>query len=299
MKHKQPYIYYLASIEKRSQKTIDSYVNDIETFEKWAKKFLKKSLENVTTDDVDTYTGYCTVDLNNTSSTINKKLAGVMKYYEYCVKKQGWELNPVTDATRQKIKRKEPKFLTESEVEKLLKAISKDNRRGVKAEAKIRDYAMMKIFIAGGLRVSELCNLKLENFDFNKKVLYVIGGKGDKDRTVPLGQSTIESILKYLEIRQVFSPQVENVFVTNKGTSFDRKSVNSKLKSYCDLAGLDAKSIHPHTLRHTCATITYSGSGNIRAVQDLLGHTSTEMVSKYIHMVENQVRDVVMSNKFA
>ena len=299
MKHKKPYIYYLASIEKRSQKTIDSYVKDIETFEKWAKKFLKKGLENVTTDDVDTYTGYCTVDLNNTSSTINKKLAGVMKYYEYCVKKHGWEVNPVVNATRQKIKRKEPKFLSESEVDKLLKTILKDKRRGVKAEAKIRDYAMMKIFIAGGLRVSELCNLMPEHFDFSKKVLYVIGGKGDKDRTVPLGQSTIDAILKYFEIRDIFSPQVCNIFVTNNGTPFDRVSMNKKLKTYCDLAGLDAKSIHPHTLRHTCATITYAGSGNIRAVQDLLGHTSTEMVSKYIHMVENQVRDVVMTNKFA
>lgn len=299
MKYKTQYMYYLSGVERRSKVTIEGYINDIETFEKWLKANGRCKLLDVTTNDVEDYTGYCTFDLGNTASTVNKKLAGIMKYYEYCVKKQGLESNPATDATRQKLKRKDPKFLTEKEVSKLLDAVLKDNRRGVKAEAKVRDYAMIKLFVAGGLRVSELCNIKPEHIDFEKQVLYVIGGKGDKDRPVPLGQSTIEAIVEYLGVREKFSPQTDNIFVTNKGTPFDRFSMNKKLKVYCDIAGLDAKSIHPHTLRHTCATITYSGSGNIRAVQDLLGHTSTEMVSKYIHMVESQVRDVVMTNKFA
>lgn len=299
MKYKQQYVYYLASIEKRSMNTIEGYVNDIETFEKWLKATCKKSLLNATTDDIDTYTGYCTVELGNASSTINKKLAGITKYYAYCVKKQGLNSNPAMEATKQKIKKKDPKFLTEKEVTKLLNAVRKDKRRGVKEEAKIRDYAMLKILVAGGLRVSELCKLKPEHIDFENQVLYVVGGKGDKDRAIPLGQSTIEAIKEYISVRDVFSPKVDNIFVANSGKPFNRTSMNQKLKVYCDIAGLDAINIHPHTLRHTCATITYSGSGNIRAVQDLLGHTSTEMVSKYIHMVESQVRDVVMTNKFA
>ena len=299
MKFKTQYIYYLSGVERRSKLTIESYINAIETFEKWLKANKRGSLLNATTNDVEDYMGYCTFELGNSATTVNRKIAGIQKYYAYCVKKQGMTSNPAKEATRQKVNKKNPRFLTENEVTRLLKSVKKDKRRGIKPEAKVRDYAMLKLFVASGLRVAELCNIMPEHVDFNNQTLYVHSGKGDKDRAVPLGESTIKAIKDYMELRDKFSPKVSNIFVTNRGTLFDRSSMNKKLKTYCQLTGLDYENIHPHTLRHTCATMVYANSGDVRSVQEMLGHSSSEMTSKYVHMVESQVRKAVLTNKFA
>lgn len=299
MKFKKEFIYHVSSIEKRSVNTVNNYIREIEAFCQWLKETTGKDILEATTDDIDMFTGYCTVDLGNKSSSINKKISSLSKYYKYCQTKKHISVNPVVGAVRQKVKNAETTYLTEEEVEQLLNAILQDKRKGTKGIAKIRDYAMIQIFISCGLRVSELCNLKPQDISYKKLELRVIGGKGDKDRTIPLGPNTIQNIKNYLKIREEFNPNCENLFVNNHGNAFVAKTVNKKIASYCKLAELEENKIHAHSLRHSCATFVYNETGDIVVVQELLGHSNIDTTRRYIKQSQERYRNGVLSNKFA
>lgn len=299
MKFKQEFIYYVSSIEKRSKNTVDNYVREIEAFTKWLNEQRGKDVLEADTEDIDMYTGYCTVDLGNKSSSINKKISSLSKYYKYCQTKKHIAINPVVGAVRQKVKNAETTYLEVEEIEAFLNAVLIDNRKGTKTIAKVRDYVMMKIFVSCGLRVSELCNLKPEHINYKKLELKVIGGKGDKDRVIPLGENTIKSIKTYLKIREEFNPKCDNLFVNNHGNPFVSKTINKKIASYCKVAGLEENKIHAHSLRHSCATIVYNETGDIIVVQELLGHTNINTTRRYIKQSQERYRNGVLANKFA
>lgn len=299
MKFKTEFIYYLASIEKKSANTVNNYVREIEAFCQWFETTTGRDMLEATTDDIDMYTGYCTVDLGNKSSSIHKKISSLSKYYKYCLTKKHIQLNPVVGAVRQKVKNAETTHLEVEEIDQFLNAVLTDNRKGTKKIAKVRDYAMMKIFVACGLRVSELYKLQEKDINFKKAELNVIGGKGDKDRKIPLGDGTIKAIKDYIKIREEFNPKCDNLFVNNHGNAFNDKTINKKISSYCKLAGLEDNKIHAHSLRHSCATLVWHNTGDIIVVQELLGHTNINTTRRYIKQSDERYRNGVLTNKFA
>lgn len=298
MQLKQQYINSLLGVEKKSELTVNDYVKHTEAFEDWLKNNSQCSLLEVNEDIVYCFIEYCTLELKNEPTTVNKKIAALKKYYEFLQRKKKVSENPVSNIPKQKKNVKPPVFLSEKEVRKILRAIKTDRRRGVTEKDRLRDYAMIKILVSTGLRATELANLKIKDIDFKKSKLQVVSGKGNKDRIVPLGESTLQSIIDYLQTRQTIDDN-EFVFINKKSNQYNHGAINKRVKTYVGLAGLDTNKIHTHTLRHTCATMTYANSRDVVAVQALLGHSSLDMTSKYVHLVEENVRNAVMTNKFA
>ncbi len=160
-----------------------------------------------------------------------------------------------------------------------------------------RDRAMLETLYSTGVRVSELCDLNLEDVDLIAGAVHV-RGKGKKERISPIGSSAVESIQHYLRIRQAspksgsFDPRA--LYVNKHGKRLSTRSVRRKLDKYLIEAGLDP-TISPHTLRHTFATHMLNNGADLRAVQELLGHQSLSTTQIYTHLTTQRLRDAYQS----
>lgn len=307
MKMLKDFINELKGTERKSDNTINSYMKDIRAYESWLMDTEKKEFEQTTVEDIKAYMAYLSTDcvgMGNKKglapTTVNRKVSSLQKAFDFLIEKGVANENPAKSVKRQKTdKNKKPSFMIEEEVEMFLGAIQNDERRGIKPEAKVRDYALMRLMIATGLRVSEACSLTVKNFNFRRKELTVIG-KGNKSRTLPLSDTIIKIIKDYLEIRNNFKPTCDALFVSKQGNNTKPRDVNKMIKTYCEIAGLNPEEFHAHSLRHTCATLTYKhNQGNLRAVQEQLGHSNIGTTQIYTQLVGDALRRSAMANPFA
>ncbi|AAL81992.1 recombinase XerC [Pyrococcus furiosus DSM 3638] len=180
-----------------------------------------------------------------------------------------------------KIPKTLPKSLTEEEVKKLIEVIPKD---------KIRDRLIVLLLYGTGLRVSELCNLKIEDINFEKGFLTVRGGKGGKDRTIPIPQPLLTEIKNYLRRRTDDSPYL---FVESRRKNKEKlspKTVWRILKEYGRKAGIK---VTPHQLRHSFATHMLERGIDIRIIQELLGHASLSTTQIYTRVTAKHLKEAV------
>lgn len=180
-----------------------------------------------------------------------------------------------------------PEFLTLAEIENMLKA---PNGR---APRKVRDKAILELFYATGLRVSELAGLKLGDINTDGKYLRCIG-KGNKERVVPIGREALKAHERYLKVRSKLLRRKENshfLFLNQKGTVFTRKGIWELIKKYARQAGIK-KSISPHTFRHSFATHLLEGGVDLRIVQELLGHADIATTQIYTHVSKDRLKKV-------
>ncbi|MCK4321753.1 tyrosine-type recombinase/integrase [candidate division WOR-3 bacterium] len=183
--------------------------------------------------------------------------------------------------------RKLPEFLTEEEQKVLLK---QPNHRYPTGQ---RNHLMMKLMLDIGLRLSEATNLKWKHIDLMSGKLMVRDGKGEKDRTLWIGEKDIELLEKWRE-RQLEKTDrdPEYVFTTLKGTPVKNRYVQFMVKRYSEKAGI-TKNISPHTLRHTFATDLYRETKNIRIVQKALGHSDLSTTMIYTHIVDDELEEAM------
>ena len=181
-------------------------------------------------------------------------------------------------------------MLTVSEVELLL------SQPDLSKPAGVRDNAMLEVLYASGIRVSELVCLNL--FDLNLNVGYLkCVGKGRKERIVPLGKKAIESLNRYLKMSRpnlVKGGGTEDLFVNQRGGRLSRVGFWKILKKYTLKAGI-AKTLTPHTLRHSFATHLLEGGADLRSVQEMLGHTNISTTQIYTHLSRGRLKEVYKS----
>lgn len=307
MKNIKGFIAELQGAERLSGNTVSNYVQDINYFTKWLKAEYKKSFEKATVQDIKAFMAHLTTEVKGAGgklglapSTINRKLSSIQKGYDFLIANNELSENPVKMVKRQKVdKNKKPSYMIEEEVNILLNTIKTDNRNGIKKESKVRDYTIVRLMTATGLRVSEMCNMEQKDINFRKKTITIVG-KGSKTRVIPISDNMINIINDYLEVREAFRPKTDKLFVTKQGNGIDRFQASKMIKNYCKLAGLDADAIHAHTLRHTCATITYQNNGgDLIGVQQLLGHSNIGTTQIYTHLAGEALRRSAMANPFA
>ena len=142
----------------------------------------------------------------------------------------------------------------------------------------IRDLAIVELMYSSGLRVSETVNINLSDFEDNMSFLRVLG-KGSKTRLVPLGRFAINAIKNWLDERKKIATKTEALFLNSKGTRLSVRSVQIRLKKMAVKQGLPP--IHPHMLRHSFATHMLESSGDLRTIQELLGHSSLSTTQIY------------------
>jgi integrase/recombinase XerD len=178
-----------------------------------------------------------------------------------------------------KIERYLPETLSEPEIAKLLAAA------GGKTPLEIRDRAMVELLYASGLRVSELCNARLENLDLDQGFIRVVG-KGNKQRLVPVGAGARKALAHYLEAGRpelVGKKTGGEIFLSVRGHRLTNQRIWQLLGELAKRAGLD-KDVHPHMLRHSFATHLLQGGADLRIIQEMLGHADISTTQIYTHV---------------
>jgi tyrosine recombinase XerC len=228
-------------------------------------------------------------------ATIHLQMSALRSLFKWLVREERIAQNPATGLTLPKKGRRLPKFLTVHQIEALLNAPLRQQttRRARRSRptgdfSAWRDKAILEVFYSAGLRIHELTGLNDDDLDLLGEVVRV-RGKGKKERLAPLGGPAIETLQKYLELRQRSSRGP--LFVNRFGGRMTPRSVQRMLKKYLLAVGLDP-SLTPHKLRHSFATHMLDAGADLRSVQELLGHASLSTTQIYTHVTAERLKKV-------
>lgn len=275
------FIDYIRSERGLSNHTIEAYGRDISTFA----QFLKKDYREVTSTDILDFLSHLKTK-SYATSTICRVLVSVKVFYRF-LKKEGeitLDLGRYFDTP--KLWQLIPEVLSVEEVDALLKVPEVRDPIGA------RDKAILELLYATGMRVSEICGLRLNDLS---DTFVKVRGKGRKERIVPVGKKAIEAVDHYLlnyrgEILEENGP----LFVTNRGKPLDRITVYHRVKRYAKSLNIQ-KSISPHTLRHSFATHLLENGADLRLIQDMLGHVDIGTTDRYTHVTGHRLKNAFKS----
>jgi len=213
-----------------------------------------------------------------------RHLSAVRGFMRFLLRERALQADPCALVDRPKVARRLPKVLVVDEVARILDAPEAEGFRG------LRDRAILHVLYAAGLRVSEVCGLKLADLD-RKKGLVSAFGKGQKRRLVPLGEPSLEALDAYLRVRGQHprAAATQTLFLSPRGGALTRQAVWKMLGRYARGVGI-AKNSSPHKLRHSFATHLLEGGADLRSVQALLGHADISTTEVYTHLADGAVR---------
>ena len=221
------------------------------------------------------------------SKTVARRLASVKSFLKYLLKIEEIQDNPAIHIKTPKTPKSLPVYVNEDMVEKLMDAPASDSFIG------LRDRAMLELFYSTGMRLRELVNINLDDFHTESQLIKVTG-KGGKERLIPYGKRAQFSIEKFLEFCGVQLSEKENIvplFINSKGKRISPRTVQRRIKMYLKTVA-DGERFGPHTLRHSFATHLLSRGADIRAVQELLGHSSLSSTQIYTHIQPEKMKKV-------
>ena len=227
-------------------------------------------------------------DQNLSSSTINRSFSSIRSYHKYLSYEKKITHNPTQLLESPKISKKLPKVLSVQEINEIINSVKVENSMGY------RDKAILETLYSAGLRVSELCSLEMNNILFDSAMLRVVG-KGNKERYVPLGDKAIKLINDYCKyIRSALVDKKKshgNVFLSKNGKQLTRMTIFNIMKKWSRISGIN-KDISPHTFRHSFATHLLEGGADLRAVQEMLGHSDISTTQIYTHLDNEYLKEV-------
>ncbi len=208
--------------------------------------------------------------------SLQRNLSATRAFYRYLIGEGVAQHNPAEGVQAPKSPKKLPKLLDVDQAAQLLEIDNKD-------PLAIRDRAILELMYSSGLRLSELVMLDLDSLDFADAVVTVVG-KGKKTRTVPIGKQARKAIKQWLDCRDTMANVAElAVFVSRRGNRISRRSIQQRLKQWAMKQGL-ANHVNPHMLRHSFASHLLESSGDLRAIQELLGHADISTTQVYTHL---------------
>jgi len=221
------------------------------------------------------------------ATTICRNLAAVKMFHRFLVRENLSHEDPTTLVDTPKLWQRIPAVLTQAEVESMIAAAS-----GKKAQ-QVRDQAILEIFYASGLRVSELSDLKTTSIDYDVGFVRAVG-KGSKERIIPLGKKAREALQRYLlkaRSRLLKNQANDVLFLSRLGKKISRQSLWAVIKFYARKAKIK-KTIKPHTLRHTFATHLLEHGADLRSVQEMMGHADIATTQIYTHVDKERLKSV-------
>lgn len=207
--------------------------------------------------------------------SLQRELSAIRSFYKYLLKKQQVTTNPAALVKAPKQSRKLPKTMDVDQVTGLLEA-------GTDSILEIRDLAIFELFYSSGLRLSELTALNIEDLDLRDQSLIVRHGKGNKTRFLPVGSKASQALKTWLQQRSAADNEAA-LFTSKQGKRLTPRSVELRLTQWCKKKGL-TEHIHPHVLRHSFASHLLESSQDLRAVQELLGHSNIGTTQIYTHL---------------
>lgn len=209
------------------------------------------------------------------AASLALRLSALRSFFDYLVSQAILTANPARGVSVPKIPRHLPKNIDVDDVNRLLDIDIND-------PLAVRDRAMLEVMYGAGLRLSELVNLNCRDLDLATGEAWVTG-KGSKERRLPIGGSAVTWIDHWLSLRELFGPQDDALFLSRQGTRISGRNVQKRFAEWGIRQGLSSH-IHPHKLRHSFATHMLESSGDLRAVQELLGHANLSTTQIYTHL---------------
>jgi integrase/recombinase XerC len=210
------------------------------------------------------------------AKSLARYLASLRSFFTYCLKQHFIDDDPTQGVKTPKVGKSLPKTLDIDQVQALLNLPQSD-------PLAIRDLAIMELLYSSGLRISELINSHLSDIDLQEGLMRV-RGKGNKERIVPVGKVAVTQINQWLSLRNLWVKENETaLFITQAGTRMGARSVQKRLKEWAIKLGLDTN-LHPHKFRHSVASHLLESSGDLRAVQEFLGHANLATTQIYTQL---------------
>lgn len=285
VKYKQ----YLKLEKALSDNTVEAYLTDLN------KLLAFLTLENihildVTLENLEEFSaGLHDIGIHPRSQA--RILSGIRSFYRFLIMEDYLEADPTELLESPQIGLKLPEVMTVEEIDWLIESIDRGTKEGQ------RNRAILETLYSCGLRVSELCNLKLSDLYFDEGFIKV-EGKGSKQRLVPISPRAVKEINLYFSDRcqmKIKSDFEDFVFISNFGKNISRIMVFHIIKELAERIGL-MKKISPHTFRHSFATHLLEGGANLRAIQCMLGHESIGTTEIYIHIDRNMLRSEIIEH---
>ena len=283
------YVQWLRLEKSLAANTVEAYQQDLQKL----LAFLRAeglNVLDVSTDDLERFSaGLHDIGIHPRSQA--RILSGVKSFYHFLVLTDRLEADPGELLEGPKIGFRLPEVLTVEEIDRIIDAVDMDKAEGQ------RNRAMLETLYSCGLRVSELCNLHLSDLFFDEGFIRVIG-KGDKQRLVPISPRAIKEINYWLIDRchgRIKPGNEDYVFLARWGNRISRIMVFHLVKELAERAGI-AKTISPHTFRHSFATHLLEGGANLRAIQAMLGHESIATTEIYTHIDRQMLRSEIINH---
>lgn len=284
MKYVDRYLEYLKVVKKYSDKTILAYYDDLTEYN----EFLGNNFTSILDIDYEVVKSYLKYlyDTKISKNSISRKLSSIRGLYNYLLKENLVEENYFNKINNPKKDKYLPKFLRDSELDKIFEICKFDT------PINQRDSLIIELLYATGVRVSELVNIKINDIDFSERVIKVLG-KGSKERIVIYNNHTKKALDIFLnDGYHIFNKKNSGYLILNKdGDNLSERYVRNIINKLVKKAGLDIK-ISPHTLRHTFATDMLEEGSDLMTVKELLGHESLNTTSIYTHITNDQIKKV-------
>jgi integrase/recombinase XerD len=221
------------------------------------------------------------------AESVYLEIAALRAFYRFAETEKLLPVNVAENLSLPRRWKRLPKALTNQEIEQLLAARNDDS------PASLCDRSILELAYSSGLRLAELCQVRLEQLQLEAGFINVIG-KGNKERVVPLGRQAVAALQHYLETgrpRLVTSRSPANVFLTRRGTPFATVTMWWRIKRCVRRAGI-ARNVTPHMLRHSFATHLLEHGADLRVIQELLGHATISTTEVYTHVANRRLREV-------
>ena len=278
------FLNYLSVERGLAQNTLDSYRQDLEAYQSFAKKSKLNDWSRINRTHI---VRFLSAERKRglESSSLARRLVSIKLFHRFLVKERFLAVD-VTDVLESpKLWKKLPQFLTQAEMLDILKAPSARHPRG------IRDRAILECLYATGTRVSEIVGLKLTDIHLDSGYIKC-HGKGDKERIVPIGKSATEAVRRYLgKVRKKEKSGSDHVFAGPNGKGLSRQAIWQMIGKYARQAGI-RKKITPHTFRHSFATHLLEGGADLRIIQELLGHSDISTTQIYTHVSRDKLKGI-------
>ncbi len=297
---------HLTTDRGASAYTVRNYTQTLGEFHQWHQKERQSApaWASLQRDDFRAYLR--SLGRSNLSrAAIQLRFSALRTFYKFLIRRGVMESSPIKNLSLPKLEKRLPRFLTMAQLEDLLKAplraavsksdstdASKKKKRGRPVEAAVpeRDVAILETIYSCGLRISELCGMRVEDIDWNEQLVRV-RGKGKKERQVPIGAPALRAIESYWALLPQRPSANEPVFLTSSKSvkPMQARTFQSRLKRYLEVAGLDPQ-LTPHKLRHSYATHLLDAGADLRSVQELLGHAHLVTTQVYTHVTTDRLK---------
>lgn len=276
--------------QNQSEHTLSAYRRDLTDFITFCDQ-KNLALESIEASDLREYLTFRVEHAGLTSSSLQRQLSAIRQFMKWVTENHLIVQNFSADFYLKRHTRPLPGMV---DIETIIQILEQEKPASVRGQQLwLRDQAILELLYSSGLRLSELQGLCFKDVDFERKLLRIVG-KGNKERVVPFGKKAKQSLIAWLTVYRLWKGEFkpENaVFVSQKGEALSARQIENRVKFQAQRAGVNVN-LYPHLLRHCFASHMLSASGDLRAVQEMLGHSSLSTTQIYTHLDFDRLAEV-------